>query len=66
MPLEIRGAHFLIRSAQLVREHARIGPEPKFVFFRLHHFRLVLRFAENRHSFAGRHSSSSDSLLARF
>jgi len=26
MPLEIRGAHFLIRSAQLVRGRLRIGP----------------------------------------
>jgi len=28
MPLEIRGAHFLIRSAQLVRKNTlRIGPD---------------------------------------
>ena len=26
MPLEIRGAHFLIRGAQLVRKTLRIGP----------------------------------------
>jgi len=44
MPLEIRGAHFLIRSAQLVRGNTlRIGPDERVVKLTLQTLFLLLQ-----------------------